>query len=87
MFFQISQQPGAEPSELEAVTGIVQILHGLLLRHVFKIHLIERSDNGSPVAAPFAVKIDGMITLVVEDCQYMVDMLLLRRNRRSVHYA
>ena len=87
MSLEVSRQPAAEPSKLITITGVTQVLRGLLWRHSQKIHFIQRGDNIRPVAAESAMEIDGVITCVSQGCEYLVNMLLGRRNRRGVHNA
>ena len=75
MFFEVSRQSASEPPILKTITGLMQILHGLLLRHSKKIHFIQRGDHGRPIAPEFAMEIDGMVSVVSQDGQYLIDML------------
>lgn len=75
MVSQVSGQSTAEPTELKTIAYIMQILHGLRLRHPQKIHFIERGNNGGPIAPELAMEIDGMIAPIPQDREYLIDML------------
>jgi len=83
--FEIPRQPATEPSILETITGLTQILLGLLRRHPEKIHFVQRGNDSGPIAAQFAVEIHGMLLLIDEHGQYLIDLLFRWRDRRGIH--
>ena len=75
MSCNISRQSTSKPPKLKTITGVMQILHGFLRRHSKKIHFIQRGNNARPITAKFAMEIDGMVTFISQDGQYLIDML------------
>ena len=67
MVSQISGQSTGEPPELETRTNVLQILHGLGLRHSVKVHFIERGNDGGPITPELAMEIHGMIAPIPQE--------------------
>jgi len=47
---EVPREAASEPSILESITGLTQILFGLLRRHPEKIHFVKRGDDGTDPA-------------------------------------
>src|SRR6266404_8994953 len=82
MLSEISLEPVTNPAIL--ITLRIHISQSVLLRHPQKVHLVQCRNQVRPVAAESAMKIDGVVTFILQECQYCVDMLLGRRDRRGI---
>src|SRR6266852_5078967 len=82
MLSEVFFEPVTHPSIL--ITLLIHISQSVLLRHPQKVHLVQCRNQVRPVAAESAMKIDGMVTFVLQECQYGFDMLLGRRDWRGI---